>query len=319
MITDKICIPRLVFCALLLLIYTPIRSASAQLMIDAVVAVVDGEPISISDLEESMSTTLPHDLNELKQNKEAMKALQELIETRVLENEARDRKISVDAADIDAYIAEVAKKNSLTPEEFESALKAEGLTLMSFRKRTRIEMIKSKLASSILNREVAVSEEEVEKALKKQEAASQSEKQVELAVIFISQDDKTEDELIEKLASIKEALQNNSAEFTEIAKKWSEAPEAAEGGVLPPLNPEDLSPVVRAEIERLSPGEVSNPIPSADGVRIFQLVSETSAKNMKAEAKKEIREKLRKEKVGETLQSFFMSDIYKKHSIEKKL
>jgi peptidyl-prolyl cis-trans isomerase SurA len=302
----------------LFLAFGPTTPLQAEVL-DAVVAVVDGEPITISDLEKYIGTPITHDLKKLSQDSEASSALKRMVEERVLENESRERKLSVSTEELDRYIKEIAARNNLSDAEFEVALQQEGTTLSKFREHTRFEILRTKLASSLLNREVAVSNEEVNKYFKENSQDSMLGEKIELAQIFLSSAISSPEQIEQKISDLQRILAESPDRFSELAKQYSDAPEAESGGKLPIFMTNELTPEILEAISDLQDGEVAEPLQSEDGYRIFQLIKRVSLKAEKAVLKKEIREKLRQEKVSAALQTFFMSDIYKRHTIDKKI
>ena len=302
----------------LFLTFAPSSQMQAEVL-DAVVAVVDGEPITISDLEKYIGNPITRDLKKLSQDAEASSALKGMIEDRGPENESRERKLSVSTEELDRYIKEIAARNNLSDAEFEVALQQEGTTLAKFREHTRFEILRTKLASSLLNREVAVSNEEVNKYFKENSQDSMLGEKIELAQIFLSSAISSQEQIDKKINELQTILAESPDRFGELAQQYSDAPEAESGGKLPIFMTNELTPEILEAISDLKDGEVAEPLKSEDGYRIFQLIKRVSLKAEKAALKKEIREKLRQEKVSAALQTFFMSDIYKRHTIDKKL
>lgn len=67
---------------------------------------------------------------------------------------------------------------------------------------------------------------------------------------------------------------NNSLEtFMQLAKKYSKAPEASEGGYFGKMPTSDLNDVVKDKILKLKRGEVSQPVKTIFGYQIFLLVN----------------------------------------------
>jgi peptidyl-prolyl cis-trans isomerase SurA len=62
-------------------------------------------------------------------------------------------------------------------------------------------------------------------------------------------------------------------DFEVAARRFSRAPSAENGGLVEPIPQANLPPPLRAELERLSPGQVSEPIPITGGIAILKLVS----------------------------------------------
>ena len=75
------------------------------------------------------------------------------------------------------------------------------------------------------------------------------------------------------LARFKKQLQNNEADFAELAKKHSEDPGSAlRGGELGWADPNNYDPAFNDALAKLQPGEFSDPIRSVHGWHLIQLI-----------------------------------------------
>ena len=50
-----------------------------------------------------------------------------------------------------------------------------------------------------------------------------------------------------------------------------QAASRANGGLIGPINVEDLEPTLRAQVEKMKPGDVTVPVRTQSGYRIFQI------------------------------------------------
>ena len=66
-------------------------------------------------------------------------------------------------------------------------------------------------------------------------------------------------------------------DFAKLVAEASEAGTKANGGMLGPILIEELNPAIAAALEKLKPGDVSEPIRTARGYQIFKLETKTAA------------------------------------------
>lgn len=110
--------------------------------------------------------------------------------------------------------------------------------------------------------------------------------------------------LTEDRASAERALQEISAggDFAEVARRISRDPSAATGGYQGELSRENLPPAFADVIFSLQPGEVSKVVPADYGFHVFQVLERFPAGAVPlAEARDEIRERLRQERADRLL------------------
>ena len=110
--------------------------------------------------------------------------------------------------------------------------------------------------------------------------------------------------LTEDRASAERALQEIAAggDFAELARRLSQDPSAATGGYQGELSRENLPPAFADVIFALKPGEVSKVVPAEYGFHVFQVLEHVPAGAVPlAEAREEIRERLRQERADRLL------------------
>ena len=102
----------------------------------------------------------------------------------------------------------------------------------------------------------------------------------------------SEDEAQRRLVSLKERLDNN-ADFAELARLYSEDASNAKGGDLGWLSPGDTVPAFERAMDRLSPGQVSDPVRSQFGWHLIQVMerrtTDVSGERQRLEARRALR------------------------------
>lgn len=132
-----------------LIIFFLFLSLNAKI-VDKIVAVVGNIPITSYEVE-----TLSQNMNIPKN-----KALNLLIDKKIIENEIKKRGIEVDDYEIDDELEKIAKRNNLTLFEFRNILVQRGI-LDKVRKQIKENLLKQKLFAQIVNSKLTVSDIEV--------------------------------------------------------------------------------------------------------------------------------------------------------------
>ena len=108
-----------------LLMADPARALSEPIFLDAIVASIDDKPIALSDVTNRMKPPTKLSVKEASENPDFQRALDAIILEQLVELEAGQRRLTVSDEEITEYLNEIAKRNSLTREEFLTALKRE--------------------------------------------------------------------------------------------------------------------------------------------------------------------------------------------------
>jgi peptidyl-prolyl cis-trans isomerase SurA len=288
--------------------------------VDAVVATVEGEPITISDIKKRMGANSPRSISQIKADPAAKKLVDVLVMEQLLKLDAAARRIGVSDSEVEGYLQELASRNNLSMEEFGSALKSEGKDLEQFKEQVKVEITKSKLAGKLFHEGVGVSDDEVDRHIKSNNSGYSSGDRVKLRQIFLATDTRKKSDALRKLSDLRSAIDSPS-DFAEAAKKHSEAPDKSEGGSLGVMSLSDLSPEIRNGIRGLDEGEISQPVSSPVGFHLF-LVEETYAGDDDDDSTKKMREEVRKnlssQAIEKRLQEYFAKELLDQYVVEKK-
>jgi peptidyl-prolyl cis-trans isomerase SurA len=300
--------------------------SAGPIVIDAVIASVDEKPITLKELQSRLSPPRSLSLAELSNDHEAQQTLDLMISERVLEAEATLKRVSVVEADVEEYINEVAARNSLSRADFEKVLQREGKSLEWYKRQVKSEILKSKLASTISRGGVSVSEQEIDDFLSSSPSFKSEGASLKLRVISIPSLGKSAEELGEQVKTVESALASGES-FEEVAKKYSQGANAAEGGLLGVVAEKDLSSHIFDAILSVEPGHHSKPVTTETETQIFFVEERFAAKDSDDEEvdekveearRDEARKAIQRRKTEERLSSYFGIELNKNHTVDKK-
>jgi peptidyl-prolyl cis-trans isomerase SurA len=137
--------------------------------LDRVVAVVNDEAITQYDIDDSRAKTI----RQLNLSKVPLPApdvldkqvLERLINERALMQYAKESGIKVEDTLVERTIARVVQDNKMTPDQFRAALAKEGITYAGYREDVRRELTLQRLRDRDVDRNIFVSEAEVDNYL----------------------------------------------------------------------------------------------------------------------------------------------------------
>jgi len=119
-------------------------------IVDKIVAVVNNEPITLYDLKTTMNKT----------HLDKKRALNFLIDQKIIESEIKKRGISVDDYEIEEAMSKIANKNNMSLFEFKNILMQRG-ELKQFKEKLKQNLLREKLFSQIVNSKLKITPEEV--------------------------------------------------------------------------------------------------------------------------------------------------------------
>lgn len=253
--------------------------------IDRIVAVVNDEPITQSELDSLLvpiyeqyrsaytGQEFVEKMNEARQN-----LLNQLIEDRLIAQEAKRVGVPVTEEEIDFQLSEVKKKFP-SENEFRMFLEQQNVNLDSLRDRYRDQIAVRKLHQYEVRQKVIVSPKEIEEYyLKHLDEYTEKEKlKVRTIMIRMKVDEDGNDiarPLIDRIVSdLKEG-----ASFAELAKEYSEETHAAQGGELGFIKRGELIEEFDSVLFSLPVGELSPVLETQVGYHIFQVEAKQEKK-----------------------------------------
>ncbi|MDR6534584.1 peptidylprolyl isomerase [Variovorax soli] len=129
--------------------------------------------------------------------------------------------------------------------------------------------------------------------------------QTQVRHILLRNDAKrTTAQAVAQLAEFKDRIQKGTADFAGLARDNSQDASAKEGGDLGWSRPGQFVPEFEEAMNRLAPGQISDPVVSRFGVHLIQVVARRDAKLSQAEQREAARAVLREKKLEEAYETW---------------
>lgn len=287
--------------------------------IDAIVASVDGKPITLSEINQKLGSSSRLTFRQAIDSPQAKELLEQLILRKLVEAEASAKGISVSTEELDEYTNSVAQQNKLSLAQLKKAILSQHNTWEEYREQIRYEILKSKLASSFVRGQVAVSEKEIDHHLEARPELLKSGSKVKIRQIMLSSQQYSPERASDIFGQIKSQLAAGE-DFGKLAAIYSDAPEAKEGGQLGVMLEADLNPVILGAIENLNPGETSKIVRTNLGWHMFELENRFGEDlPSEQEIREEVKNLLQQQKFDAKLATYLKEELPKNHVIERKL
>ncbi len=282
-----------------------------------IVAVVNDEVITQTELDRALAPVYLQLRDSMQPEEMAAKAkeikekvLQQLIEERLMLQEARNPKpvevskgkigtpppVTVSDVEMEELVKQAAARFE-TPEAFHLALSEQGITLEDLKSRYRDEITVQKLIGREIHSRVSVSPAEVTAYYRSHPQEFQTPAAVQVALILIKpQSSQDNSRAAGQVQDLYRQL-TQGADFYELAKRYSDGPNAAMGGRIGFLDQGKGRKEIDGVLFKLKAGEVSPVIQTPIGFHVFRIESIRSSRQAQLEeAKNQIQDRLFQQK-----------------------
>ncbi len=295
--------------------------------IDRVAAVVNGDVVTLSELEERAGEyQRAAQAQGLEREKARSKALQaafdQIVAEKLFAGQAAVLQLEVTDAQVDGAIEDIKRRNRFDEAQLDEALAGQGLTREAFRKNVKRDLEIFQILNFKVKSRVKITDEDVKSYYQSHPKEFESEDQVRVRHIFLALSKSASPaEEARVLAEAQKVIKRVQAgeDFAKVAREVSQGPSASDGGDLGWLK----RGVVQPELERvafsLAPRRISPPVKTRAGFHILE-VEERRAGQARPfdEVKEEIRDRLVNEQI-ENYKSQYVAELKKDAVIDVRI
>ena len=303
-------------CIIALFIWLQTSVNSTAEMVDKIVAVVNEDIITLSELEDETtdiyktlaSKKSPENLLEAMEEAREL-ALNKMIERALMDQKAKQFNVSVSEKEIDTAFERTRTNMSLNSSQFRQKLEQAGMSEELYRGKLRDNILQSKILSVDVRSKIIITDEMVLDYYDQHYTSRVNEGDYYLLQMGFSWDessatgiDNSKDKTL-KLAKRIQKLVKNGQDFKTLARKFSDLPSASDGGDIGIFTLDEMASAMRSAVKDLKPGELSSIIELQSGYQFFKLLSGEDAAIVVTSSfeasKDEIRDKLYESKMQE--------------------
>jgi peptidyl-prolyl cis-trans isomerase SurA len=257
---------------------TPAPAPADPNVVDRVVAVVNEEPILMSELLEAVILYLRETREAVPTGSKLVelqhKVLARLVDQRLQIQEARREKVEVTDEEVREVIEDFVRRNGGDRTRIDEQLRGAGMTWDQVRREMRNSLLVQKIRSRRVARRTTVTEAEVDAYLAENRAKLESELKYRprhIAVLAQPPDSPAAWERAKAEIEAVAARLRAGEDFAELARQHSKDASADAGGDLGWLRPGEIQPLFEAAILAVDKGGVTAPIKSEAGYHLFRL------------------------------------------------
>ncbi len=303
--------------------------SSSEAVVDRVVAVVNQEIITLSEVER-LSRPLQGEIqteDRLQRQEQVQelyrKVLKRLIDEMLIDQEARKSGLKVSSKEVEEVIEGIKRRNAVNQEQFEKLLAAEGLTFEAFKKEIEKKLLRTKLVNWAVKVEHKAAERDLRDFYQENVDRYRINESYRIGqILFLVPNGATQEQIFEIRKRCQRVLERikGGKDFGEMALLNSEDPGSRKDrGDLGYFKRGDLLPALEKEASRLEIGAVSGIIRTDLGFHIIKLLDRKGGKPLPFE---EIRTRVEAdyyEKEMEKAFEEFLTKLNEKSVIEIKL
>ena len=281
-----------------------VSPALAGNVVDRIVAVVNGEVITLFELNQRFRPVVEQFQGRELQDEEKRalldgkrQLLDRMVEEVLMRQEAERLEMQVTDLEVQTQIRQIREQLGATESQFQEYLTLQGLTRDQYERRLREEMLRHRLLGFMIRRKVVVTSDEIRAYYENNKDDFAQQRQVRLGLILFASHAQAEEVLAE--------LHADTITFAEAAREYSQGPGAAQGGDMGLLAWRDLAADWRSALQPLRKGEISPIIRIQDRAAILKLVDEEPGEiKPLAEVEDQIRELLMEPRLEERYESY---------------
>lgn len=256
-----------------------VQTAPPAGLSESVAAVVNDQIISTYDLAQRMRLLIatsgiqPNQQNIPQFQREALISLvDERLQIQELRRQEKDQKISIVATDeeLNEEIADMAKGNNLSAEQFVASLESQGIGIGTLKEQIRAQVSWQRWIRGRYGSRLRVGEDQVKAVQQRMEAAA-SKPQYQISEVFLDANRVGGMETAMTGAAQLVNQMQQGAPFPAVARQFSASATAANGGDAGWITAGEMAPEIDAALEQMRPGQLSQPIQVRDGVYIIYL------------------------------------------------
>jgi len=244
--------------------------------LDRVIAIVEKEVITEIELQNSIKQVKNYseEQGNKEQYEELIRAnvLNQLIQKSLIEQYAAQYGITIEQKKIDAFLANVAKRNKISIKELQNNIERDGIKFGKFIDNIRYELLLKEIKNKEISTKINVSDFEIDSQLRKNAVLNPNVYNIS-HILIQNPSDATPSQIEENYEKSMEIYKILLAEgdFEKIAKKYSNDSTAKSGGNIGWRKQVELPQLFNEQIAKINSGEITKPFKSPNGFHILKI------------------------------------------------
>ncbi len=248
--------------------------AEERELVDRVVAIVNDDVVTWSELQLAIGPYLEAQGHEAKREQLQKDALDQLISDRLLNQQVAEAKISVEDDELERAMDDICRQNNITREQLAQAVESRGVSMGQYQEDLKRQLVRLKLVDIKVRSRVVVPEADIRQEYDAENALETRQELIQLRHLFFRYGEgasEAETARVMERAKASRSRVVSGESFAEVAKQVSEGPTAASGGDLGEMQEGSLLPELAKALKGMKEGQLSQPIVTPNGIHIVLL------------------------------------------------
>lgn len=251
-------------------------AAPASQQIEGIIAVVNDDPISFTDVRQRAQLLLLS-LGGQQPTQEQIQqittqALEQLIDEKLQLQEAAEYEVQISDDEIANSINRLAQQSGLTRDDLVQSLIQSGINPISLEEQTRAEIAWRRIMGGLYGSRIRISDNQISEQIKRLQADAQKQQYLASEIFLYAPLEADKSQALIAANSILEQLRAG-AQFEVAAQRFSSAPTAATGGDMGWVVIDDFDDARKQALQNQSEPGLTPPISVEDGVYIMNIRS----------------------------------------------
>jgi len=280
----------------LLLALVGLGSARAA-VVDRIAAVVNDEVVTLSEVyelgREFIAQRTEAAPNDAKVRRIAeLEVLDSIVRRRLVGQEMRRLQLDVSDVEVDRAIDEVARRHGVGRAQLQTEVESSGVPWTQYREEIRESIRDQKFTQAIIRPRIAENEDEIRHAYRRMSEGADAPKVVVLGALFLAYpagtDEAAKQAVVAKVAAARARVIRGEA-FAAVSAALDQGPYGANEGTMGTYKQGELVAVLDKPAFAVPVGEISEPIPTPQGVFLLEI---RDRKNAQLRTYEEVRDEI---------------------------
>ena len=249
--------------------------------VEGIAAVVNDQVISLYDVDQRVDLFFASSgIEKSPEMTERMRqqVLRALVDEKLQLQEAERVEIQIENTEIEQRMELLAKQDNRTLDGIKTFLKDKAIQEETMEAQIRAELAWNQFVRRSFSGRIKIGEQEIDEQYEKAVKAVNQTRYLVSEILLNLDNFSTEEQVRQLSGEIVKQLQSGVA-FPAIARQFSIAPTAVQGGQLGWISADQLNPRLSQAVRQMQPGQISPPIPTTGGIYILALADKRAGGN----------------------------------------
>jgi peptidyl-prolyl cis-trans isomerase SurA len=250
------------------------QAAPETLQIEGVVAVVNDDPISFTDVRQRARLLLlslgGREPTQEQVQQITAQALEQLIDEKLQLQEAAEYEVEVSDSEIANSIDRLAQQSGLTRDSLVASLLQSGINPSSLEDQTRADIAWRRIMGGLYGSRIRISDNQIQEQLKRLQADAKKEQYLTSEIFLFAPTPEDQAQALTAANSILDQLRAG-APFEVAAQRFSSAPTAATGGDMGWVVLDDFEDARKTALQSMTEPGLTPPIAVEDGIYLMYM------------------------------------------------